>query len=83
LHAKCNAFTDFDLVILKIISQITQYNKDVLEEIVVTQLVKKYSVFHATKEFITIFTKAATGSYPEPDKSSRNFLSYFNQSSKH
>jgi len=39
-------------------------------------------MFHATKEFNTIFTKAGTGSYLEPDKSSRNFLSCFNKTGK-
>jgi hypothetical protein len=38
-----------------------------LQKLTVTQLVKKFPSFYETRNFITVFTRAATDPRPEPD----------------
>jgi len=40
------------------------------EKLIVTQLIKKHPVFYGNRMFITVYTEAPTGSYPEPAESS-------------
>jgi hypothetical protein len=43
----------------------------------VTQLVKKFTVFYETQNLITVFKKTATGPYPEPHESSPHLPTLF------
>jgi hypothetical protein len=49
----------------------------ILEKLTVAQLVKKFTAFYGTKRFITVFTRAATCPYPEPDESNQQHSSLF------
>jgi hypothetical protein len=33
------------------------------------QLLKNFEIFYKTRKFVTVFVRACTGSYPEPDES--------------
>jgi hypothetical protein len=51
-------------------AQVTPRNGFRLEvKLIVAQLVKKFTEFYGFRVFITVFTRAATGFYPEPDES--------------
>jgi hypothetical protein len=41
------------------------WSRDLLENLTITQLVKKFSAFYGTRRFIALFTTAATGPYSE------------------
>jgi len=46
---------------------------EVLQNLIVTHLVKKFSASYGTRRFITVFKGPATGPYPEPHESSPYF----------
>ena len=48
---------------------LTPYSRVLLENLTVSQLVKKFPAFYGTRRFITAFT-SATCPYPEPARSS-------------
>jgi len=39
-------------------SSLTQWSRVVIEELTVTQLVKKFPAFYGTRKFITVFTRS-------------------------
>jgi hypothetical protein len=49
---------------------ITPWSRVLLENLTVNQLVKTFPVFYGTRRFITMLTRAATGSYLESEGSS-------------
>lgn len=49
----------------------------VFEKLTVTQLIKKFTAFLGNRKFITMFTKAANGSYPEPHEPSPHSQTIF------
>jgi len=49
---------------------LTPWSRVLLEKLIRSQLVKKFTVFYGTQRFITAFTRAATWPYLEPHQSS-------------
>jgi hypothetical protein len=45
------------------------WNRVLLKKLIVTHLFKKSPGFYGSRKFFTVFTRAATGPYPEPDAS--------------
>jgi hypothetical protein len=48
-----------------------------LEKPPVTHLLKNFPTFYGTRRFITVFTRAATGPYLDPDRSSPYYPTLF------
>jgi len=48
-----------------------------LEKLTVTQLVKKFTAYYRTRNFITVFTRFATGPYGEPHSFSPHIFTLF------
>jgi hypothetical protein len=45
-------------------TQLTPWNRVLLEKLIVTQLVKKFPAFYGTRRFITVFKRAHHWSLP-------------------
>jgi len=68
----CNTWSSSEWAILS-----NQFHRpESFEKLLVTQLVKNFP-FYGIRSFLTVFTRAATGPYPELDESTHTFLTYF------
>jgi hypothetical protein len=51
---------------------LSPWSRVLLEELLVTQLVKKFPTFYGTKDSLPCSKGPTTGPYPEPDESNPN-----------
>jgi hypothetical protein len=56
---------------------LTPWSRILLEKLIVFQLEKKFPALYGTRGFITVFTRALTGPYPEPDESNLHLPTHF------
>jgi hypothetical protein len=64
---RCFVMSALYLVML----QLTPWRRALLEKLT-DQLVTKFTTFHGTRRFITVFTRTRHGPYPEPDEPNRH-----------
>jgi len=57
--------------------KLTPWSRVLLGKLTVTQLVNKFPAFYGTRKSITVFIRAASGAYPEPDKSGSQLPTLF------